>query len=146
MTELVMGLGIVYALAFYEFLGRSPGGIVAPAYVAFFMDQPGRVAATLALSLLTYAVVTLAGRYVLLFGRRRTGLMLLAGFLLGWLWSNASAAAFPATPFDAIGFIVPGLIANDLDRQGIVTTWASLLLVSALVRLTLLALRGFGWL
>lgn len=146
MTELVMGLGIAFGLAFHEILGRSPGGIVSPAYIAFFLDQPGRVAATLVVSLLTYAVVTLAGRYVLLFGRRRTGLMLLAGFLLRWLWEGATVAIVPGTPFDAIGFLVPGLIANDLDRQGIVSTWASLLIVAALVRLVLLTLRGLGWL
>ena len=141
-----MGLGIVFGLAFYELVGRSPGGIVAPAYIAFFWDQPGRVAATLAVSLITYGAVALAGRYLLLFGRRRTGLMLLVGFLLRWLWESTTVTFAPGTAFDAIGFIVPGLIANDLDRQGIVATWSSLLIVAALVRLTLWTLRGLGWL
>src|SRR3972149_9874376 len=104
MTELVMGLGIVFGLAFHELVGRSPGGIVAPAYIAFFWDQPGRVAATLAVSLVTYGAVALAGRYLLLFGRRRTGLMLLVGFLLRWLWESTTVTFAPGTAFDAIGF------------------------------------------
>lgn len=146
MTELVMGLGIVFGLAFHELVGLSPGGVVAPAYLAFYMDQSPRVAATLAVSLLTYGVVAVASRYVLLFGRRRAGLMLLVGFALRWLWEGLTLTISPGLGFDAIGFIVPGLIANEVDRQGVAATLSSLLIVAAVVRLVVLALMGLGWL
>jgi len=37
-----------------------------------------------------------------------------------------------------IGYIVPGLIANDIARQGVLRTVASVILLSAMVRLILI--------
>ncbi|MBI4224246.1 MAG: poly-gamma-glutamate biosynthesis protein PgsC, partial [Deltaproteobacteria bacterium] len=45
-----------------------------------------------------------------------------------------------------IGFIIPGLIAIWLDRQGVVETLAALAIVSVMVRLILMLILGGGWL
>lgn len=149
MTELVMGLGILCGLAYHELIGLSPGGIVAPAYLAVFFDQPARVAGTFVVSLGTYVLMAVLTRTLFLYGRRRFGLTLAMGFLLRWAWDAstlAAGASLVGLGFQAIGFIVPGLIANDMDRQGVVRTWASLLIVAAVVRLAILALQGLRWL
>ena len=41
----------------------------------------------------------------------------------------------------AIGYIIPGLIANDISKQGVVRTFASVLLLAAVVRLALVLVR-----
>lgn len=146
MTELILGLGIVGALVFHELAGVSPGGVVAPAYVAFYLDQPARVAGTLLVSLVTFALVNAAGRMTLLYGRRKYGSMLLVGFICQWVWGRVILPLAPASGLDAIGLIVPGLIANEIDRQGLLPTWVGLLIVAAFVRLAMLALIGLGWL
>ena len=50
---------------------------------------------------------------------------------------------FPAGYQDvrAIGFIVPGLIANDMIKQGVLNTVLGVAVVTALVRLVLLGIR-----
>ena len=41
-----------------------------------------------------------------------------------------------------IGFIIPGLIALWMDRQGVMQTFGSLIIVSVIVRLTLILTVG----
>ena len=43
---------------------------------------------------------------------------------------------------DVVGFIIPGLVAHEMDRQGVGPTLLALLLLSSLVHLTL---RAVGW-
>ncbi len=146
MTELVMGLGIACGIIFQELAGVSPGGVIAPAYLALYLDQPGRVVSTLVVSLLAYGAVAIGGRSLLLYGRRRTGATILVGFVLRWAWEGAALSAWPGLGLDAIGFLVPGLIAVECDRQGVISTWSGLLIVASVVRLAVLTLRGFAWL
>lgn len=144
-----MGLGILGGLLFYELTGLSPGGIVAPAYVAVFLDHPTRIAGTVLVSVATHLVMRALGGRVILYGRRRTGLTLAIGFLLQAGWegiATSEAAGGFASGFAAIGFIVPGLIAADMERQGILRTWAGLLIVAAAVWLVIAAIQGVGWL
>jgi poly-gamma-glutamate biosynthesis protein PgsC/CapC len=119
-------VGLAAALLFTEAAGLTPGGIVVPAYLAFYLDRPGRLAATLAAALLALGCYKLlAGRF-LLFGRRRFVVML----LLGGVWSQAGALLLPqfsALPLEArvIGWVIPGLLANNLERQKPLPTLAA---------------------
>jgi len=81
----------------------------------------------------------LSGR-VLLYNRRRFMLAILLSLALGWAADRFVLRLLPlAQDLRAIGHIVPGLIANDMFRQGIPRTLLSVLLGAALVRLALLA-------
>jgi hypothetical protein len=80
---------------------------------------------------------------LIIYGRRRTALMILVGYLIGCAarWVTAHAAA--GTPgFDVIGYVIPGLLALWLERQGIVETLSSLLTASVIVRLILVLVAG----
>ena len=79
-----------------------------------------RLAATVAVALAAWATVRFGwSRLVVLYGRRRFAVTVLTGYLL-----NAGAEqlllALPAEPLGlrAIGYIVPGLIANAALSQG----------------------------
>lgn len=134
-----IGIGIIISFVFYEIVGFSPGGIVVPGYIALFFDQPARILVTLLVSLLTYLVVNLLSNFIILYGRRRFMSMILIGFLLKWFIEDIIIKLpIPGIELQSIGYIIPGLIANEMRRQGILPTIYSLAIVSTLVRLILL--------
>ena len=134
-----IGIGIVVSFGFYEIVGLSPGGIVVPGYIALFLDQPIRILVTLLVALLTYFAVKMLSNYMILYGRRRFLAMILIGFLLKWLIEEV-IIIIPISGIElrSIGYIIPGLIANEMRRQGILPTLYSLAIVSIIVRLILL--------
>ncbi len=134
-----IGIGIVISFAFYEIIGLSPGGIVVPGYIALFLNQPLRILITLVIAFLTYFIVILLSNYIILYGRRRFFTMIILGFLLKWLIEEI-IIEIPLAGIElrSIGYIIPGLIANEMRRQGIFPTLYSLAIVSVLVRLILL--------
>ncbi|MCK4240981.1 MAG: poly-gamma-glutamate biosynthesis protein PgsC [Candidatus Atribacteria bacterium] len=134
-----IGIGIVVSFAFYEIVGLSPGGIVVPGYIALFLDQPVRILVTLLVALLTYFAVNMLSNYIILYGRRRFLAMILVGFLLKWLIEEV-IITMPISGIElrSIGHIIPGLIANEIRRQGVFPTFYSLAIVAIIVRLILL--------
>ena len=82
-------LGIILSFVVSEAAGLLSGGLISPGYLALYMDQPVRVAATLAVGGLTYLLVTVLSNYVVLFGRRRFMANVLGGLLVGWIVSRA---------------------------------------------------------
>ncbi len=146
MLETAIGLGITVNLLLTEIFGLASAGLVVPGYLALYLSQPSRLAATLLLALITWAIVRFGlARLVVLYGRRRFGLTVLVGFLLNLLLLRV-LRVMPAEPLDlrAIGFIIPGLIANQALVQGVWPTVVLTALAAAIVRLVLL-LAG-GWL
>ncbi|MGA2587393.1 MAG: poly-gamma-glutamate biosynthesis protein PgsC [Candidatus Aminicenantales bacterium] len=132
MTTTIL-IGLVVALLYTEITGILPGGIIVPALIALYLDQPLRVVATVLAAFLSLACYKVLGRYFLLFGRRRFVLLLLLGGFFGQLWFLLWPRLF-AAPLDlrVIGWIIPGLLASNLARQKIVPTLASLATASVL--------------
>lgn len=141
---LYIGLGLVVSLLYSEIFGVAPGGIIVPGYLALGIDDPVVVAFTLAISLLTFFVVRVLSTVMIIYGRRRTVLMILIGFLLGSLVRAGLGAGTPVGPFeiDVIGYIIPGLIAIWIDRQGIAVTVSSAITATILTRLSGLLVLG----
>ena len=132
-----LGVGLSVSLALAEILSIAPGGYIVPGYVALALDNPGRVIATIGVALATLVLMKAMGRYLILYGMRRFVTYLLVGFLLGILYATL-VAEHAHTPIQAIGFVVPGLIASWMDRQGVVVTLGSLMAVAIIARLILL--------
>jgi gamma-polyglutamate biosynthesis protein CapC len=140
LTESI-AIGLVFGFFFYEWVGLSAGGFVVPGYIALQLGSPLLLAGTLTTSLLTYFSVKASSRYIILYGRRRFILMVLAGFAWQWLFKVVVIQQFVLTmETDILGFIIPGLIANEMDRQHILPTILTLLVISVMVRLTLIGL------
>ena len=138
-------IGLLAGFVYYEWVGLSPGGVIPPAYFALFLHQPERMVVTLVLALAVWGGVKFLQRHTFLYGRRRLLATLLLGFAAKWLAERVLAPAIPA-PFEihAIGYIVPGLIANDMVRQRIVPTVLSLGIVTVVTGLVGMML-GIGW-
>ena len=136
-----IAIGLVFGFFFYEWVGLSAGGFVVPGYIALQLGNPLLLAGTMTTSLPTYWSVKAASRYIILYGRRRFILMVLAGFAWQWLFKAAVIQQFVlTTDTDILGFIIPGLIANEMDRQRILPTLLTLLIISIMVRLVLIGL------
>lgn len=127
-------LGILVGFLFFELTGLTAGGIIVPGYLALFVHEPERIAYTLVISLLTYGLIKILARFTIIYGRRRFFLMILAGFLM-----RASFDYFIiylpeiGAGFQAIGYIVPGLIANEFYRQGVAKTISAMIIVVVVV-------------
>jgi len=135
-TKIVI-IGILLALAYYEATELSPGGIVAPAYLALSLSEPARVAYTLAIVLMVYGVMKLASRFFILFGRRRFVLSILAAFILDYC---ISASGILPWSMDVIGYLVPALMVRDIERQGLFATILSCGIVTGATGIVLVLL------
>lgn len=127
-------LGLLISLIFIGITGYYPGGIIVPSYLVLFIDQPARIGGTLIAALLTVLCFKLASQYLILFGRRRFVFMILIGAIWTFLWLQLLPFIFPASlEFRIIGWVIPGLIANHFERQGVLITTASLVTVTIIV-------------
>jgi poly-gamma-glutamate biosynthesis protein PgsC/CapC len=141
---LSVGIGLAVSLLFTELFGVAAGGMIVPGYLALFLTRPLEVLLTLAAGFITFAIVHALSSIVIVYGRRRTVLMILLGYLVGTLIRWATRDLTPEIPDDytVIGFIIPGLIAIWLDRQGVLQTLCSLVTASVVVRLFLVIFVG----
>jgi poly-gamma-glutamate biosynthesis protein PgsC/CapC len=126
-------IGLILAVFYVEILDIYPGGIIVPAYVALYLDQPLRVLATVLVALVSLLTYRFLSRYFILFGKRRFVMLLLLGALWGQLLFLVIPHVFAgAMELRMIGWVIPGLLANNCEKQKIGVTLASLLTVSVL--------------
>jgi poly-gamma-glutamate biosynthesis protein PgsC/CapC len=144
MIEQAIGLGLAISLLFSETLGLAAGGMVVPGYVALLVHEPLRLVGTILVSLVTLATLKLIAQYTLIYGRRRIVAAVLLGFVFGAISRDLLVFNVGGTHVElqTIGFVIPGLIANWMDRQGIVQTLCVMVTTAVLVRLLLMLLNG----
>ena len=144
MVEGAIGLGLVLSLIFSETLGLAAGGMVVPGYMALMVHEPLRILGTLTCALLTLGLLKLLSRYTLIYGRRRIVVAILIGFVFGALSRDLLLIRYRNVPIDmrTIGYVIPGLIANWMDRQGVIQTLCVMMTTAVLVRLLLMLLNG----
>ena len=126
-------IGLAVALLYAELTGIYPGGIIVPAFLALSLDHPIRALATVAVACLSLLAYKLLSRTLILFGKRRFVIIILIGGLLSQLLVLVMPKLLAApVEFQVIGFIIPGLLANNLERQRFLPTLASLVTVTAI--------------
>jgi poly-gamma-glutamate biosynthesis protein PgsC/CapC len=148
LLSVAIGVGLVVSLAFSEMFGLAAGGMVVPGYFALYLNRPVDILLTVIAAIATYSVVHLMSTFVIVYGKRRTVLMILVGYLIRTVMDlipydlaqvvDVSGAA----EFAVIGYIIPGLIAIWIDRQGLVETLSALMSASVVVRLVLILVFG----
>lgn len=139
-----VGIGLGVNLLLSELFGMAGGGLVVPGYLALHLTEPITMTVTLAAGFAAFAVVRALGSVLIVFGRRRTVLMILVGYLMGMIARYFLASYLPEAgeEHQVVGFIIPGLIAVWLDRRGIVESFCSLITASIVVRLILILIFG----
>jgi len=136
LADEIVVLGVIAGIVFYELTGISPGGIIVPGYIALFIDNPMRILFTVLVSVTAYLAVKLLSNYTILYGKRKFAVFIIMSFIikfvLGGLGDGLELAVSASL---VIGYLVPGIIAQEIDRQGMVRTISSMLIVALSVRL-----------
>ena len=149
-VAVAIGIGLAVSLVFSEVFGLAAGGMVVPGYFALYLDRPLHILLTLACALATYLVVRLLSTFIIIYGRRRTVAMILTAYLMRSLFELAPFDALfsrflsteeladPEKTLTVIGYIIPGLVAIWMDRQGVLETLSALAAAAVVVRLVLI--------
>lgn len=131
-------LGVITSVAagmvVFRHLNLRTGGFVTGAYLGLMLLRPLDVAFAVGVAALSYVLVTrVVMRHVLAFGRRKLSVMVVTAAILSWAAELAVGAAthgayVPWRGFHVISLMVPALIANDSERQGLPRTlWGAAL-------------------
>ncbi|WP_173918611.1 poly-gamma-glutamate biosynthesis protein PgsC [Halobacillus sp. Marseille-Q1614] len=134
-------VGVILSLIYTEKTGILPAGLIVPGYLALSFDQPVYMLTMFLISFLTYFIVQHGiARFSILYGRRKFAAMLTVGIVIKLLLD----LVYPVVPFEVfelrgIGVIVPGLIANTIQKQGLFPTVISTFLLSGLTFLIMFA-------
>ena len=141
MNELAV-LSLIVSLIFTELTNLLPGGIIVPFYFALYLDDPVKVAATVLSALVAVGVINLLSRVTLLYGRRKFALYIIVGILekilFTYLYFGNSYMFYNLSL--TIGYLVPGILGRQMERQGILKTLGSLAIVVLVVKLLQIAL------
>jgi len=133
---IAIGLGMIISLFLTETIGVMAGGIIVPGYFALYLQNPIQIVTTFLIGIVTYYIIYFMSKYLLIYGRRRLILCLLLGFLIGYILRLSITEI--NLDINYIGFIIPGLIASWMDRQGIIRTMSVILIVASIVHLFLI--------
>ena len=140
-SELYFSLfvGVVLSLIFAEKFGINPAGLVVPGYLALIFVQPIMLLSVLIISCLTYFIVSNGiSKWVILYGRRKFAAMILTGMVIKFIFD----LLYPLTPFEmvevsGIGVVIPGIIANTIQKQGVVITLSTTMLLTCITYIIL---------
>ncbi len=134
MLHSAVAISILLGFLSTEFLGILSGGLVSAGYLAFYLEQPFRILTTILLSIITCGLIKLLQRRIILFGRRRFMLTVLFSMILAFLVEKGFVFLTDINQdMRIIGYIIPGLIANDMEKQGIVKTLLMVLLIAVII-------------
>ena len=128
---LAIGIGMLIGLLFSESLGVMGGGVIVPGYFALHLQDLNSVFITFFISILTYGFISFLSKYLLIYGRRRVILSLLVAFLIGLYFREFIYLEY-------IGFIIPGLVASWMDKQGVIRTISVIIIESSMVHFILM--------
>ena len=141
MNELAV-LALLISLIFTELTNLLPGGIIVPFYFALYLDDPVKILATVISALIAMVVVKFLSRYTILYGRRKFALYLIIGILekilFTYLYFENSYMFYNLSM--TIGYLVPGILGREMEKQGVLKTLGALTAVTLVIRLVQIAL------
>jgi len=138
---IAIGLGLILNLIAFEMLGVSLGGFVVPGFLALEMQHPLSLGFTLAASVLTYLVIRMLSNFTIIFGLRHLVIAMLVGFLFNEV-ILLLPPMFHVYNIEGIGYILPGIIAHWMDRQGVLKTASAMVIAGSLIHLFLIVITG----
>lgn len=145
MIEEALGLGFLLSLIFTEFFGLASGGMIVPGYMALAFNQPTSVLVSIIIAIVVFYVMRLLSNFVFLYGRRQIILCMLFGFILSipnHFFIQHIVIGTYAVPLHPVGYIIPGLLAYWMVRNGVWQTISMALVAAIIIRLILILVRG----
>ena len=120
-----LALGMLLGMFYYHKTGWACGGIITPGVIAMYIGDPYKVSVSIAAGLLTWVILEMLVRRFSIYGRQRLATAMLIALALRYplvsVWGEMSLW---------LGWVVPGLIGADIQRQGLLTTLTAVVAVS----------------
>ena len=120
-----LAFGMLLGMFYYHRTGWACGGIITPGIIAMYIVDPGKIAVSIAAGLLVWILLHGLVRFFSLYGRQRLATAMLIALAVRYplvsVWGETSLW---------LGWVVPGLIGADIQRQGVVTTLTAVVAVS----------------
>lgn len=131
-----VALSVIISFLTTELTGLLTGGMISAGYLAYWFGEPMRIVSTLLMSILIALIMRVSRHFLILYGRRRFMLSILLS-IFGVYLVEKSYFFVSEFSFDMriIGYIIPGLIASDMEKQGILRTTIALSAVTIVVKL-----------
>lgn len=145
-TRVAVVMGVVFAVLLYERFNLTTGGAIVPGYLAINFLHPVAIVLTLVGGVLVHLLVEgpMTKKWIL-YGRRKFEIQVLIGLAFGALVSISASLLGLLDPrlaaLTTVGFLLPGLVAHDISRQGMQKTILAVLGVTAIL---LVFLLGFN--
>lgn len=136
MSEIII-IGLLISLIYTELTDISPGGIIIPAYLYIYLSDISKIILTLITSVLCVYIIKFLSRYMILYGRRKFTVYLIVGIFLKIIFTSfyfGNSYIFYDVSL-TIGYIVPGILGRDIEKQGIFKTLGSLSIVILIINL-----------
>ena len=139
-----IGIGMIMSFFMTETIGLAAGGIVVPGYIALLLHHPIQVIMTILVAWITFLLTKLISHFMLLYGRRLLVVAILIGYLLGYVTRLFPPLAIVQLKLDlaTIGFVIPGLIAYWMSRQGVIETITTMVVAAVLTRFLVTIISG----
>ena len=139
MINEIMVLGVILSIAFYEITEISPGGLIVPAYFALYLDNPTKIILTVFISVMTYLLLKILSNYTVIYGRRRFTVCIILSFLIKtslkyfniYILNENEIYFFNIA---IVGIIISGILAQEIDRNGVIKTLSSLIILSVFLK------------
>lgn len=142
MTEIII-IGIIVSWLFYELTGISPGGIVVPGLLVLYIDQLDRLIFTLIISIITVFVIKLISKYTIIYGKRRFVLFIVVSVILNIIISLLlKTMSNQMIVISVVGYILSGIIANEMYKQTIKKTLPALVIVVIFLQMIVILSGG----
>ena len=123
---ITIAIGILLGMFYFRQTGESPGGIITPGLVAMRFSNPQALCLSLGAALLLGVALRLFFRRFCVYGRQRVAFAMLCALAV----RLALPGEWGGEGFPWLGWVVPGLVAADVERQGIAATFSGLASVS----------------
>lgn len=126
-----LAAGMLLGAFYYQRTGWACGGIITPGIVAMFIADPFRLSISMLAGLATWLVLAGLVRALGLYGRQRLVAAMLIALALRYpmvsLWGGASLW---------LGWVVPGLLAADIQKQGLIVTFSAVVSVGVVAAMS----------
>ena len=136
--SLTLGIGIAVSMVYAWRTGLGSGGLVSAGLLALSMRAPWRIVACFAVAFMICPVLAWIVRRYGLHGRTRIGCAMLMALAV------RSILACFVKPVPWVGWVVPALLAADMQRQGMLETAAAAVSVVSLTALLAQLVFQFG--
>lgn len=139
MANDIIIFGIILSIIFYEITEISPGGLIVPAYIAFYINTPQRIIITIIAGILTFLIVKFISNHTIIYGRRKFALCIMISFMIRLILKYFNIYIVNEYEIyilggSVIGVIIPGIMAQEMDGHGIVRTVSSLMILSIFIK------------